>query len=574
MEGTRSARSPPTPTSSPARRCRGSPTRSTASVTSRCATAALSAGRSPIPIRHPTSLRSPSLSTTARSCVRCAASEPSPSTGSSRVRSRRRLPPTSCSSRSDVGRSPLAPKVPTASWNSRPRAIRSWASRPSSPRPADRSATPASGSPGWGRRRTGRRPWRMRLPRATAHRLPSLRPLNTPRTDRSSTATSTPIASTDRGWRSSTPGARSRPRWDGRSPRTRAPASDRVQVLRVTPGRPVPARLVGALLARDLTVAGERWSKGRRLTADDLDAIAKADPGEPVTVLLPDPGEIHEDEAAVRLATAVAGPGVVTRGQAESRLDLVADVDGVLNVRVADLERLNRIDPLEVFTVFDGQVVARADLVGSVKIAPHLVASATVEAGARIGRNGSRPLLWVAPFVPRRVGVIVKESVRGIARERFETSVRAKIEGLASEIVAIDYVEDDAMAVEAAMARFVRGRHRVDLILTAGAASTDPLDACFVGIDALGGRVVRRGVPAHPGSMLWLARIGRTAILGLPTCGAYSKATAADLLLPRLLSGDPPTARTVAKLGHGGILTRSQRFRFPAYARELDAPDG
>jgi molybdopterin biosynthesis enzyme len=100
------------------------------------------------------------------------------------------------------------------------------------------------------------------------------------------------------------------------------------------------------------------------------------------------------------------------------------------------------------------------------------------------------------------------------------------------------------------------------------------MDACFVAIATLGGRIVRRGVPAHPGSMLWLARVGRTAILGLPTCGAYSKATAADLLLPRLLSGEPASERTVAKLGHGGILTRSQRFRFPPYARELDAPDG
>jgi hypothetical protein len=74
--------------------------------------------------------------------------------------------------------------------------------------------------------------------------------------------------------------------------------------------------------------------------------------------------------------------------------------------------------------------------------------------------------------------------------------------------------------------------------------------------------------------MVWLGRIGRTTILGLPTCGAYSKATAADLLLPRLLVGEPATAATVAKLGHGGILTRSMRFRFPAYARELDAPEG
>ena len=336
----------------------------------------------------------------------------------------------------------------------------------------------------------------------------------------------------------------------------------------------MPARLAGAVLARDLTVSGERWRKGRRLTADDLAALAAADPGDPITILVPEPGELHEDEAALRLATAVAGPGLTMRGPAESRVDLLAEADGVLNVRVADLERLNRIDPLEVFTAFDGQVVSRGDLVASVKVAPHLVDAATVDAGARLAGFGSHPLVWVAPFVPRRVGVIVKETVRGIARERFEASVHAKIEGLGSEIVGIEYVEDDPDAVEAAMAGFVRRSDPVDLILTAGAASTDPLDPCYLAIAALGGRVVRRGVPAHPGSMLWLARIGSTAILGLPTCGAYSKATAADLLLPRLLSGESPTERTVAKLGHGGILTRSQRFRFPAYARELDAPDG
>ena len=347
-----------------------------------------------------------------------------------------------------------------------------------------------------------------------------------------------------------------------------------MQVQRVTPGKRAPARLIGAILARDLTISGQRWSKGRRLSADDLAVLAAAEAGDPVTILVPEPGELHEDDAAMRLAAAVAGPGLTIRAPVQSRVDLRAEVAGVLNVRIAELERLNRIDPLEVFTAFDGQVVEKGDLVASVKIAPHLVDAATVDAGARLADFGSRPIVWVAPFLPRRVGVIVKESVRAPARAKFEASVRAKIEGLGSEVVAIDYVDDDAEVVESAMAAFVRRPDPVDLILTAGAASTDPLDPCFVAIAALGGRIVRRGVPAHPGSMLWLARIGGTAILGLPTCGAYSKATAADLLLPRLLSGEDPSEKTVAKLGHGGILTRSQRFRFPAYARELDAPEG
>jgi len=347
-----------------------------------------------------------------------------------------------------------------------------------------------------------------------------------------------------------------------------------LRVERVSPGRRAPARLAGAVLTRDLTVGGKRWSKGRRLSSEDLLELAAEEPGAAVTVLVPTGNELHEDEAALRLAKIIAGQGLDVRGPNQSRLDLVAAAPGVVTVRIAELERINRLDPLEVFTVYDGQVVEKGDLVASVKIAPHLVDAGVIEAGARIAGYGSQPIVSVLPFVARRVGVVVKESVRATARERFEASVRAKIEGLGSEIIGLEYVHDDADAVETALGRFTRGAETADLILTAGSASTDPEDAFFVAIRALGGRVVRRGVPSHPGSMLWLARVGGTSILGLPTCGAYSKATAADLLLPRLLAGEPASEATVAKLGHGGILTRDQRFRFPRYARELDAPEG
>jgi len=347
-----------------------------------------------------------------------------------------------------------------------------------------------------------------------------------------------------------------------------------VRVERIAPGRRAPAKLVGAVLTRDLKIGGERWQKGRRLSADDLRALAAEESGPAVSVLVAESGELHEDEAALRLAKAIAGPGLDVRGPNQSRLDLVASAPGVVTVRVAELERINRLDPLEIFTVYDGQIVEKGDLVASVKVAPHLVDTMVVEAGARIAAFGSQPIVSVEPFLAKRVAVVVKESVRATAKHRFETSVRAKVEGLGSTIADIVYVEDDADAVETAVGRFTRGVDVADLILTAGSASTDPSDAFFMAIEALGGRVVRRGVPSHPGSMLWLARVGGTSILGLPTCGAYSKATAVDLLLPRLLAGEPPTEATVAKLGHGGILTRSQRFRFPRYARDLDDPDG
>lgn len=347
---------------------------------------------------------------------------------------------------------------------------------------------------------------------------------------------------------------------------------------RLTPGRRPPSALAGAVLARDLTVGGERWSKGRRLTSNDLAAFAAA-PSlgvGPVTVIVLGDDDLHEDDAALRLADAVAGAGLARRGPTQSRVDLLAAHDGVLHVRVAELERVNRLDPLEVFTRLDGSIVAAGDLVASVKVAPHVVDGSVVAAGARIAGDGQRPLVRVAPFRPMRVGVVVKESLRPADRPRFEASVRLKVESLGSIVLGFDYVADVDGEVRAALECLVRGRGlaRANVVLTAGGRSTDPSDPFFSAIAGLGGRVVRHGVPAHPGSMLWLARIGRTAILGLPTCGAYSKATAADLLLPRLLTGEPPTRRTVSHLGHGGVLTREMRFRFPPYARELDAPDG
>jgi hypothetical protein len=348
-----------------------------------------------------------------------------------------------------------------------------------------------------------------------------------------------------------------------------------VRAERIVPGDRLDRGLEGAVLTRDLVLDGERWSKGRRLTLGDLARLAAADRRlGPVTVLVLGPGDVHEDEAALTLADAAAGNGVELRGPSQSRVDLIAASDGVLHVRAADLVQVNRIDPLEVFTALDGSVVGAGDVVASVKIAPHVVEGRIL--GSAVDRLLRLPgrLVRVAPFLPLRVGVIVKESLRAADRDRFERSVRLKVESLGSTIAGIDYVADDEGDVGSALSRATRGAGAADVVLTAGGRSTDPLDPFFVAIGRLGGTIVRRGVPAHPGSMLWLGRIGRSAVLGLPTCGAYSKATAADLVLPRLLTGERPGRGLVAGLGHGGLLTRDQRFRFPPYARELDAPEG
>ena len=71
-------------------------------------------------------------------------------------------------------------------------------------------------------------------------------------------------------------------------------------------------------------VTGGR-SRSRIATEADLAALAVAPPGRRVTVLVPEAGDVHEDDAARRLATAVAGgdPGVSLRGPVQSRNNFV-----------------------------------------------------------------------------------------------------------------------------------------------------------------------------------------------------------------------------------------------------------
>jgi molybdopterin biosynthesis enzyme len=106
-----------------------------------------------------------------------------------------------------------------------------------------------------------------------------------------------------------------------------------------------------------------------------------------------------------------------------------------------------------------------------------------------------------------------------------------------------------------------------DILIAAGAGSLDPLDPIFAGLGLLGGRIERHGVPAHPGSLLWLADLQGRPVLGMPACGMFSQASTFDLVLPRILAGEHVDNATMATLGHGGLLSRDSAYRFPPYRR-------
>jgi hypothetical protein len=342
-----------------------------------------------------------------------------------------------------------------------------------------------------------------------------------------------------------------------------------------------PAALVGAVLLAPVRLATGTLRKGTKIDGKLASVLVSAAVmGELINsprLAWPASGDLHEDEAAQRLAAAAAGTGIDPRPPRQSRLDLVARWDGVLHVRTEPLIRLNTIDSLELFTLFQGQAVQTGAVVASVKVAPHLISELPVREGVAIARDNA-PLISVWPYLSLEVAAIVIEELSSEALDRFESGARTKVEALGSRFLGTTEITNlDAQQAEdeiRATLEMLALKRRLPVILIGGVSAGDPLSPFFAALESLGGLVLRHGVPAHPGSMIWLAQLGESRLLGLPQCGMFTLATAADLILPRLLTGERLTARELAELAHGGVLTRDMRFRFPRYAQNLEAPEG
>jgi molybdenum cofactor cytidylyltransferase len=309
----------------------------------------------------------------------------------------------------------------------------------------------------------------------------------------------------------------------------------------------------GAILAHTTHLPGGVLKKGLVLQPGHVAALLQAGHATILAARL-QPGDIGEDEAASRLATALCAPGFVLRQPGTGRANLLAETAGLFRASTAVVDALNGIDDsVTLGTLPDATQVRKGELVATVKIIPFAAPEAAIDRAAFLARG--TPPLRLAPFRPLLAGLVlttlpgIKQSILDATAATMQARI-ARLTGLMLPPLVCAHATPDI----AAALRTLLGQG-ADLLLIAGASAVaDRRDVAPAAIVCAGGEILHFGMPVDPGNLLCLGGIGPKPALVLPGCARSPALNGIDLVLARLFAGEPAGPQEIRRMGVGGLV--------------------
>ncbi|WP_210092286.1 molybdopterin-binding protein [Ruegeria sp. HKCCSP346] len=314
---------------------------------------------------------------------------------------------------------------------------------------------------------------------------------------------------------------------------------------------PVPvSEAKGAILAHSVTADGQKLRKGLSLRAEHVAQLTQADIREVIVARL-EPGDCHEDEAARRLAAALAPDAASANLRVTDaftgRVNLLADGPGVAVLDVDALEMFNQVNPMiTVATVPQYQQMGPKSMVATIKVISYAVPEADVLRAANLAQGAVR----LARPVHKTAGLIVTDIPGGPPNDKGIAAIRGRTEALGLDLCDVQIVPHRVDALAKAVSRTTGDL----LMILTGSATSDPDDVAPSAVRLAGGRVDRFGMPVDPGNLLFLGAMQDRPVIGLPGCARSPALNGADWVLSRVACGVETTGSDIAGMGVGGLL--------------------
>ena len=299
----------------------------------------------------------------------------------------------------------------------------------------------------------------------------------------------------------------------------------------------------GAILAHSVAVGTKRLRKGRWLSKEDVATLVDAGVAR-VTVARLEEGDVHEDQAAARLARALVSEGCSLDLQTPhtGRVNVLATEPGLADLDAAAIHAVNAVHPMiTVATVPEWQRMERGGMVATIKIISYAVPEAALaEAEAR----AQAAIGFRDPVLSRPV--LLQTTVAGDDGAKGHEASEGRLAALGLDLGPKTVVPHDVDA----LAEAIKGHTGADLILIlTGSATSDLRDVAPEAVRAAGGEVVHYGMPVDPGNLLFLGHVGSVAVIGLPGCARSPALNGADWVTERIICGVPVTAADIMGMG-------------------------
>ena len=329
---------------------------------------------------------------------------------------------------------------------------------------------------------------------------------------------------------------------------------------------------VGHVLCHDITqiIKGVTkdavFRKGHVVTEEDIPVLLSVGK-EHLYVWEKDDTKWHENEAAEILYDICAGDNMHPSEIKEGKIELIADMDGVLKINREALVAVNSLGEMMIASRHGDFPVHAGDKLAGTRIIPLVIEKEKMERAKEVG--GTEPIFTIKPYQKKKYAIVTtgSEVFKGRIKDTFSPVIREKMAEYPAEELAQIYVDDEKEHILDAIRKQIAAG--ADLIICTGGMSVDPDDCTPGAIMETGARIVSYGAPVLPGAMMLVSYYkneedGRIIpILGLPGCVMYAKRTIFDLVLPRVMADDEITAEDIATLGEGGLCLNCKVCTFP-----------
>jgi len=313
---------------------------------------------------------------------------------------------------------------------------------------------------------------------------------------------------------------------------------------------------IGLPLAHDITEIipgkhkGPAFRRGHIVRQEDVSKLLDVGKRH-LYVMELEKDELHEEDAARRLARAAAGRNLKLTDPSEGRINLVAEIPGLLKVDADLLYRFNSLGDLMLATLPGNRYVKQGAVVAGTRTIPVVVKEELVQRAEGLCKE--KPIVTLLPMPPKRVHLVVtgSEVFTGRIKDGFEPVVSRKVSEMGSHLESVKLAPDDPDIIAGHIKEAKRAG--AEIILVSGGMSVDPDDKTPEGVRRSGAKVETHGFPVLPGSMFLMAYLEETPVMGLSGCVLHDSLTAFDALLPRLLAGEHISRAEIMAMGHGGL---------------------